>query len=108
MTDGLCHPDHTLMQPCTCVRVCIMCVHVFCMLCLLCVCVCVCVCFTRARDIKDVVIVRVEQICPFPYDLVGDIVKKYSNAEIYWVQEEPFNQGVRRERARRTDCQIGR
>lgn len=47
----------------------------------------------KKRNIKDVAIVRVEQICPFPYDLVGDTVKKYQNAEVYWVQEEPFNQG---------------
>jgi len=46
----------------------------------------------KKRDVKDVVIVRVEQICPFPYDMVGDVVKKYTNAEVYWVQEEPFNQ----------------
>jgi len=47
----------------------------------------------KKRNIKDVVIVRVEQICPFPYDMVGDISKKYQNAQVYWVQEEPFNQG---------------
>jgi 2-oxoglutarate dehydrogenase E1 component len=47
----------------------------------------------KRRDINDVVIIRVEQICPFPYDLFGDVARKYSNAEIYWVQEEPFNQG---------------
>ncbi|MGB1599230.1 MAG: hypothetical protein ACPIOQ_41155 [Promethearchaeia archaeon] len=28
----------------------------------------------------------IEQICPFPYDLVADTVKQYSNADIYWVQ----------------------
>ena len=36
---------------------------------------------------------RTEQICPFPYDLVGDVVKRYKNAEIYFAQEEPFNKG---------------
>ena len=31
-------------------------------------------------------IVWVEQICPFPYDLVGEVVKKHLQAEVYWVQ----------------------
>jgi len=48
----------------------------------------------EARDIKDVVIVRIEQICPFPYDRVGQTSIRYPNAEIFWVQEEPLNMGA--------------
>ncbi|EKX41726.1 hypothetical protein GUITHDRAFT_141727 [Guillardia theta CCMP2712] len=46
------------------------------------------------RNVKDVAIVRIEQICPFPYDRVGQMSIRYPNAEIFWVQEEPFNQGA--------------
>merc|ERR1712137_1076296 len=41
----------------------------------------------------DVAIVRVEQIAPFPYDLVKQQAEKYPNAQVVWVQEEPMNQG---------------
>lgn len=41
----------------------------------------------------DIAISRVEQIAPFPFDHVAAEVKKYPNAEIVWVQEEPRNQG---------------
>jgi len=45
-------------------------------------------------EIKDVVIIRIEQICPFPYDKVGQASIRYFNAEIFWVQEEPLNMGA--------------
>ncbi|KAL2643867.1 hypothetical protein R1flu_011454 [Riccia fluitans] len=41
----------------------------------------------------DVAICRIEQLCPFPYDLVQRELKRYSNAEIVWCQEEPMNMG---------------
>ncbi|KAK7273057.1 hypothetical protein RIF29_14103 [Crotalaria pallida] len=44
-------------------------------------------------DAKDVAICRVEQLCPFPYDLVQRELKRYPNAEIVWCQEEPLNMG---------------
>lgn len=37
---------------------------------------------------------RVEEISPFPFDLVRAEAEKYPNAEIVWVQEEPQNQGA--------------
>lgn len=43
---------------------------------------------------KDVAICRVEQLCPFPYDLVQRELKRYPNAEILWCQEEPMNMGA--------------
>ncbi|KAL1295658.1 hypothetical protein HN51_056512 [Arachis hypogaea] len=48
----------------------------------------------RKQDAKDVAICRVEQLCPFPYDLVQRELKRYPNAEIVWCQEEPMNMGA--------------
>ncbi|KAM0953283.1 putative oxoglutarate dehydrogenase (succinyl-transferring) [Dioscorea sansibarensis] len=45
-------------------------------------------------DRKDVAICRVEQLCPFPYDLIQRELKRYPNAEIVWCQEEPMNMGA--------------
>ncbi|GJP55325.1 hypothetical protein CLOM_g14297 [Closterium sp. NIES-68] len=42
----------------------------------------------------DVAVVRVEQICPFPFDLVQREVQRYSKAEVVWTQEEPMNMGA--------------
>lgn len=46
------------------------------------------------RNVKDVAIVRVEQISPFPFDLVAEEVAKYPNAEVVWRQEESKNMGA--------------
>ena len=46
------------------------------------------------RGIKDIAIVRVEELSPFPFRSVEPELKKYSNAEPMWVQEEPKNQGA--------------
>lgn len=43
---------------------------------------------------KDVAIVRIEQLYPFPEDQVNKILKKYSKAEKFWVQEESANMGA--------------
>jgi len=44
---------------------------------------------------KDVAIVRVERLYPFPAELLREIVHTYSAAkEVFWVQEEPANQGA--------------
>ncbi|XP_043510630.1 2-oxoglutarate dehydrogenase, mitochondrial isoform X3 [Frieseomelitta varia] len=46
------------------------------------------------RKLDDkIAIARVEQISPFPYDLVKKEAAKYANAELVWAQEEPKNQG---------------
>ncbi|XP_034189455.1 oxoglutarate dehydrogenase Nc73EF isoform X5 [Osmia lignaria lignaria] len=46
------------------------------------------------RQLEDkIAIARVEQISPFPYDLVKKEAAKYPNAELIWAQEEPKNQG---------------
>lgn len=37
--------------------------------------------------------VRLEQIYPTPFEQLNAIREKYKNAEFYWVQEEPENNG---------------
>ncbi len=48
----------------------------------------------RARRVRDVAIVRVEQLSPFPHDLVAAAVGRYPAAEVAWVQDEPKNFGA--------------
>ncbi|HOY02781.1 MAG TPA: 2-oxoglutarate dehydrogenase E1 component, partial [Zoogloea sp.] len=49
----------------------------------------------RAHDIKDIAIIRLEQLYPFPAEAFAAEVNKYPNAkEVVWCQEEPRNQGV--------------
>lgn len=49
-----------------------------------------------ALEVSDkVAFVRIEELSPFPYKLLADVVNRYSNAqEWYWFQEEPRNQGA--------------
>ncbi|QHL87806.1 2-oxoglutarate dehydrogenase E1 component [Nibribacter ruber] len=42
----------------------------------------------------DVAIVRLEQLHPFPKVQLQAELAKYPNAQIYWVQEEPYNMGA--------------
>jgi 2-oxoglutarate dehydrogenase E1 component len=42
----------------------------------------------------DVAICRVEQIAPFPFDRVAAECKRFPNAQVVWVQEEPRNMGA--------------
>uniref|UniRef100_A0A8C4E7Z8 2-oxoglutarate dehydrogenase-like, mitochondrial n=1 Tax=Dicentrarchus labrax TaxID=13489 RepID=A0A8C4E7Z8_DICLA len=42
---------------------------------------------------KDIAIIRLEQISPFPFDLVRAEADKYVNAELVWCQEEHKNMG---------------
>lgn len=46
------------------------------------------------RNIKDIALVRVEQLYPFPGDALKRELSKYPNADIVWCQEEPQNQGA--------------
>mgnify|MGYP001387821466 FL=1 len=47
------------------------------------------------NEFKDVGIVRIEQLYPFPYDDLEEILTKYENVqEFIWCQEEPLNQGA--------------
>ncbi|WP_201985639.1 2-oxoglutarate dehydrogenase E1 component [Hymenobacter rubidus] len=47
----------------------------------------------RASDRKDVAIVRLEQLHPFPKKQLDAELAKYGKAKLYWVQEEPENMG---------------
>ncbi|MCT4614136.1 MAG: 2-oxoglutarate dehydrogenase E1 component [Marinifilaceae bacterium] len=44
---------------------------------------------------RDIAIIRIEQLYPFPENQIGDIIKKYTNTLLHlWVQEEPENMGA--------------
>jgi 2-oxoglutarate dehydrogenase E1 component len=43
---------------------------------------------------KDMAIIRVEQLYPFPAAQLEELQKKYSKATWFWVQEEPLNMGA--------------
>ncbi|KAJ3604701.1 hypothetical protein NHX12_029441 [Muraenolepis orangiensis] len=48
----------------------------------------------KARGMEDTVaIARMEQLSPFPFDLVRAEFEKYANADLVWCQEEHKNQG---------------
>jgi len=45
-------------------------------------------------DARDVALIRIEQLHPFPEKQVQEIIKKYKNTLLHlWVQEEPENMG---------------
>jgi 2-oxoglutarate decarboxylase len=45
--------------------------------------------------VPEVAVVRVEQLYPWPYAAVADVLGRYPNAsEILWLQEEPKNMGA--------------
>jgi len=49
----------------------------------------------RADEVRDVAIVRIEQLYPFPSEDYAAAIRHYPNAqEIVWCQEEPQNQGA--------------
>jgi len=49
----------------------------------------------REEQLDKVAIVRVEQLYPFPYTEMSEIIVTYPNArQIVWCQEEPRNQGA--------------
>ena len=47
----------------------------------------------QADKRKDVAIIRIEQLHPFPMNQVDKALKKFKDPEIFWVQEEPSNMG---------------
>jgi 2-oxoglutarate dehydrogenase E1 component len=46
------------------------------------------------RNINDVYLLRVEQFYPYPDDAIQEELKRFKNAEMVWVQEEPKNMGA--------------
>ena len=51
---------------------------------------------TARPNIKDsVAFVRIEELSPFPFSPLADVLSRYGNAsEVVWLQEEPRNQGA--------------
>ena len=48
----------------------------------------------RDAGVKDVAIVRIEQLSPFPFDKVAQFCEQYGpDCEVVWAQEEPKNMG---------------
>ena len=49
----------------------------------------------QERGIDDIALVRIEQLYPFPDDVLLEIFNSYSSLEeVIWCQEEPINQGA--------------
>merc|ERR1719187_3081729 len=49
----------------------------------------------RAAGLEDKIAIHtMEQISPFPFDIVKTVTDEYSNAELVWCQEEHKNQGA--------------
>jgi 2-oxoglutarate dehydrogenase E1 component len=49
----------------------------------------------RKADMREVALVRIEQLYPFPGEEYAAILRRYPNArEVVWCQEEPQNQGA--------------
>ncbi|HTG17162.1 MAG TPA: multifunctional oxoglutarate decarboxylase/oxoglutarate dehydrogenase thiamine pyrophosphate-binding subunit/dihydrolipoyllysine-residue succinyltransferase subunit, partial [Blastocatellia bacterium] len=49
----------------------------------------------KKRDDQSTAIVRVEQLYPYPKNLIAEELKRFANAtDICWVQEEPQNMGA--------------
>ena len=48
----------------------------------------------REQEIKDVAIIRLEQLYPFPIRSLPAALAPYRNADVVWCQEEPENMGA--------------
>lgn len=49
----------------------------------------------RKEGRDDTIIIRIEQLYPFPQDDLDELIIQYSNLEtVVWCQEEPMNQGA--------------
>ena len=47
----------------------------------------------QKNKVKNIALVRVEQLHPFPEKQLNTVLKKYKGAKPVWVQEEPSNMG---------------
>jgi len=50
--------------------------------------------YREEKKITNIALSRIEQLMPFPFDLVEDVSKQYPNADIVWCQEEHKNMGA--------------
>ncbi|GAB4266111.1 MAG: 2-oxoglutarate dehydrogenase E1 component [Deferrisomatales bacterium] len=63
----------------------------------------------RAEGIGDVALVRLEQLYPFPEELLGEVARRYGEGcQWCWVQEEPRNMGAWSFVAPRLEAVLGR
>merc|ERR1719192_811375 len=62
----------------------------------------------RDRGLDDQIAIHtIEQICPFPFDIMKQVAEKYCNAKLCWVQEEHKNMGAWSYVQPRTQTAIG-
>ena len=48
----------------------------------------------KEHAFDDVALVRLEQLHPFPFELLGAVLARYQTRDVAWVQEEPWNMGA--------------
>ena len=49
----------------------------------------------RIRDVKDIGIIVIEELYPFPEELITEAFESFSNyKDVVWLQEEPRNRGA--------------
>ena len=48
----------------------------------------------REQEIKNLVIIRLEQLYPWPHVSISEQIARYPNADVVWCQEEASNQGA--------------
>lgn len=58
------------------------------------------------REAKDIAIIRLEQLYPFPQKQLDKLLKKYKDPRLVWVQEEPENMGSWAYMLRMTDYDL--
>ena len=46
------------------------------------------------RGLRDTLIIRLEQLYPFPHQELSQLMAAYKNASVVWCQEEPENMGA--------------
>lgn len=51
----------------------------------------------RAKRVRDIALVRLEQLAPFPHDMVGRVLQQYANAQVVWCQVRTEGRWQRRE-----------
>jgi 2-oxoglutarate dehydrogenase E1 component len=61
----------------------------------------------RKRKIDDIVIIRIEQLYPFPISRLAQRLENYPHAEVVWCQEEPENMGAWHFADRRIERSLG-
>jgi len=62
----------------------------------------------RERGLEDkIAVITIEQISPFPFDIMKKVADQYCNAELCWVQEEHKNMGAWTYVQPRTQTAIG-